>query len=120
MIKLSAGLDSRIFWYLAIRNSSTRAVCCCANKERLKIGVWFSNPEKGLVRCCWASCAARIKIFEGTQPTLTQQPPIICAPSMMVTLAPPSAALMAQANALEPLPMIATCCCSSMFSMVVT
>ena len=48
-------------------------------------------------------------IFEGTQPTLTQVPPITSPRSIIVTRAPSSTARMAQANAPEPLPMIAMC-----------
>jgi hypothetical protein len=46
-------------------------------------------------------------IFDGTQPVLTQVPPTV-PDSMIVTMAPSSAARNAAANEAEPLPMMAT------------
>jgi hypothetical protein len=61
-------------------------------------------------------CAARIMIFEGTQPILTQVPPMIGLRSMRVTVAPFSTAFSAQAKAPEPVPIIATCSCWPLFA----
>ena len=101
------GFDARMLSYLACRSSSTRPCCWAKSAERSRTATRFLMPSKGWSDCRCARCAARIMILEGTQPTLTQVPPRVPR-SMSVTLAPSSAARMAQANAAPPLPMIAT------------
>ncbi len=65
------------------------------------------TPSKGLVVRTWATCAARRRIFDGTQPTFTQVPPVVPR-STIVTCAPPCLSRRAAAKAAAPLPMIAT------------
>jgi hypothetical protein len=50
---------------------------------------------------------ARIKFFDGTQPVLTQVPPIVPCP-ISATRAPSSAAVIAAEKPADPAPMIAT------------
>jgi hypothetical protein len=54
---------------------------------------------------CSAS-VARIRFFDGTQPVLTQVPPIVPCPTS-ATRAPSSAAVIAAENPAEPAPTIA-------------
>jgi hypothetical protein len=63
-------------------------------------------PSNGLSRRRWAIWAARIMILDGTQPTLTQVPPMVPR-SISVTRAPCSTAFSAAAIAAPPLPMTA-------------
>ena len=112
VIVLIAGVLSRMPSYFARRSSSTRACCCASSRLRSIAGVLAAMPaSKGLSRRMWATCAARIIIFDGTQPTLTQVPPIVPR-SMRVTRAPRSAAFSAAAIAAPPLPMTAMCIAS--------
>jgi hypothetical protein len=110
---VTAGVLSRMPSYFACRSSSTRERCCASRRAPLMTGVLAAiPPSKGLSRRRCATCAARIMIFDGTQPTLTQVPPIVPR-SMSVTRAPRSAAFSAAAIAAPPLPMTATCNASS-------
>src|SRR3546814_11590366 len=62
-------------------------------------------PYTTLFRSLTASIA-RIRVFDGTQPTLTQVPPMMPWP-MRATWAPASAAVMAAENPAEPAPITA-------------
>ena len=102
-----AGVLARMPSYLAWRSSSTRP-CCWASRRSRRIagGVAWMPPSNGLARRRWAMWAARIMILDGTQPTLTQVPPMVPR-SIRVTSAPCSTALRAAAIAAPPLPMTA-------------
>ena len=104
-----AGLLSRMPSYLARRRSSTRPCCCASSAARSITGGLVVIPaSNGLSRRRCATCAARIMILEGTQPTLTQVPPSVPR-SISVTRAPCSTAFSAAAIAAPPLPMTAIC-----------
>src|SRR5260370_13475485 len=64
-------------------------------------------PSNGLDVRTWATCAALISIFEGTQPILTQVPPVVPR-STIATSAPSSWRRIAAAKAAPPLPITAT------------
>ena len=59
--------------------------------------------KRDAARAWWSDSAARISVFDGTQPTLTQVPPIVPVP-MRATWAPSSAPWMAAENPAEPAP----------------
>lgn len=104
-----AGLPSKMPSYLAWRSSSTRACCWASSAVRWMVGVVAAMPpSNGLSRRRWAIWAARIMILDGTQPTLTQVPPMVPR-SISVTRAPCSTAFSAAAIAAPPLPMTAIC-----------
>ncbi|CAM7210185.1 hypothetical protein KLMIMMO101B1_29515 [Klebsiella michiganensis] len=104
-----AGLLSRMPSYLAWRSSSTRACCWASSLLRSIAGTVAAMPlSNGLSRRKWAIWAARIMILDGTQPTLTQVPPMVPR-SISVTFAPCSTAFSAAAIAAPPLPITATC-----------
>jgi len=106
---MMAGLPCRMPSYLACRSSSTRLCCWASKRVRSMAGLEAVMPaSNGLSRRMCATCAARIMILEGTQPTLTQVPPIVPR-SISVTRAPCSAVFNAAAIAAPPLPMTATC-----------
>ena len=64
-------------------------------------------PEKRAAVRAWCSVsAARIRVLDGTQPTLTQVPPIVPWP-ISATRTPSSAAVIAAEKPAEPAPITA-------------
>jgi len=101
------GLSAMRASYLTARSSSTLACCCARRALRSTFAAAADKPaSKGLPARRCVTCAARIMILDGTQPTLTQVPPMVPR-SMSVTRAPRSADVMAAAIAAPPVPMTA-------------
>ena len=89
------------FW----RISSTRSAVPLTTADQSTLCAQGSMPgnRAAAVPACTAS-PARIIALDGTQPTLTQVPPMVPCPTMATRL-PASAALIEAENPAEPAPM---------------
>ena len=93
--------------YLACRRPATSSSFCATSARQSSTLASARIPAKRLaVRAWWRVSAARIMVFDGTQPTLTQVPPMVPLPAR-TTCAPISAAVIAAENPAEPAPMTA-------------
>src|SRR5579875_243702 len=90
--------------YLASRNPPTSASFCAIGAAQSVSRAVAALPAKRDAALAWCSAsAARIRVFDGTQPILTQVPPMVPAP-ISATSAPSSLARIAAENPADPAP----------------